>query len=710
MSSPEGYTDADLTGQVGRLTARVFQLEQRLALLENRQSPAAALSPLPLQQPEPPQPLAQSSAPSPVPPAPAKNFDEQVVIKPVPRPAPRSEGAPPGPRNLESNIGLAWINRIGVVTLIIGVAFFFKYAIDNQWVGETGRVALGVLAGLAVLAGAEVFFRRAQAVFAQGISALGVSILYLSFYASYGFYHLIPQVVAFLLMVLVTTTAGALALRYNAMPIAVLSMIGGYLTPLLLSSGHDAPWFFFGYLLLIDSGTFWISRLRRWWALQAIALAATAALYAIWWSTSFRTEKQLVATVAALAFYALFTFAEWPAIFYLAHWLTAIALTLVWPAAVPYLAMSLLLAAAGLYVAERPGRIAAAASSFSAFWATYAFWRFAGYRVEHTGAVFALLTVAFVLYLAWIWRQLLARRMPVQTPHLLILGLDGALYFSATYYLLEPRYHSWLGLFAVATAGVYLLLSMRLWNTLKASAGDTRPVVLALGIASGLLTLAVPIQFSGFRITLAWAVEAAVLAWIGRRMNDRRLWFAAAAIYLFVLFRLFLLDAVALPDRETLLFNARFLTFTVAAAAYALGAWYMRQEQRLAAGAYITGHVVFLSGLLMELYDWILRAAAPENQPSLTAIGVSILLAAYAVALIAAGVVRRFPLNRWLGVGLMSIVVVKLYFYDVWEVSKLFRMTAFVALGILLLLASYLYSRLRPVVQGWWKDEPKESE
>ena len=93
------------------------------------------------------------------------------------------------------------------------------------------------------------------------------------------------------------------------------------------------------------------------------------------------------------------------------------------------------------------------------------------------------------------------------------------------------------------------------------------------------------------------------------------------------------------------------------------------------------------------------------NQTSVTAIGVSIVMAVYAVVLIGVGVAYRSVLNRLLGLGLIALVVLKLYLYDVWEASRIFKMAAFVSLGILLLLTSYLYSRFRPAIESLWKNE-----
>lgn len=703
MSTPEDLQDSALKDLLARLIDRVEKIEERLTHIEKSAPATAVPQDLPwINRQAPARQTAPSDKPTGGQPAAPPSETPSQILPEMPSSA--RDRQPPKPvADLETRLGLTWINRIGVVTLVIGIGFFFKYAVDNQWVGETGRVILGILTGLATLAAGDILFRRSQKVFAQGICSLGLSILYLSFYASFAFYHLLPQPAAFLLMALTSATAGALALRYDAIAIAGLTMLGGYLTPVLLSTGHDAPWTFFGYVFLIDLAAFLIAKVRRWWALHAIAFVATVMLYASWYGTWFKTEKQLVATVALLAFYALFTFVEWPAILYFTILLAGFALVGILQNIVAYLVLSLALGAAGLALADRKKLPAAATLSFTVFWAAYGLWRLAGTAVvENVGFVFLLLTLAFALFLAWVPFQILIRRGVVQTQHLALIALNGAVYFAFSYRLLAPHYRPWLGLFAASVAGVHLWLGMELWKRQAAAGRDTRPVLLTLGIASGFLTLAVPIQFTGFRITLFWALEAAILVWIGRRMNERRVLFGALAIYLFTLLRLCFLDS-QMPDAQlTLLFNARFVTFTVSAVSLWLGAWWMKAIVReLAATAYIFGHIVFLSAFLLELNGWINRTANPEDQGSLLAIGFSILLATYAVLLIGKGVWRRNALDRSLGVALIGIVVLKLYLHDVWELSRLFRMAAFVALGILLLLASYLYTRLRPVVQSW---------
>lgn len=122
---------------------------------------------------------------------------------------------------------------------------------------------------------------------------------------------------------------------------------------------------------------------------------------------------------------------------------------------------------------------------------------------------------------------------------------------------------------------------------------------------------------------------------------------------------------------------------------------------------YVAVHIVLLWGLGFEVAGWAARVAAPANRASLVAASISILLAVYALVLIAAGVSVASAVNRALGLVLIGAVVVKPYAYDVWLLRTLYRTTAFIALGALLVASSYLYSRYRDRIEEWWRDRAK---
>jgi uncharacterized membrane protein len=110
-------------------------------------------------------------------------------------------------------------------------------------------------------------------------------------------------------------------------------------------------------------------------------------------------------------------------------------------------------------------------------------------------------------------------------------------------------------------------------------------------------------------------------------------------------------------------------------------------------------------GLMLEVTGWAERTATPENVTNLESTSISILMAVYALVLVVAGVVTRTLINRVLGLGLIGLVVAKLYLYDVWLLVRIYRIAAFAVLGALLLITSYLYSRYKEKIETWWNDD-----
>lgn len=218
--------------------------------------------------------------------------EEQAVSgEPVPHRTPGRVAGMLRPRTREEweiLFGGKLANRVGALALFLAVGFFLKYAFDNDWLNETARVILGGAAGLLLIAGGHRFNRRELPVFAQGLTGAGVAILYLSIYAAFDFYHLVPQPVAFVLMALVTAAALLLSLYYDARAIALLGWTGGFLTPLLLVTTDLNTLGLFVYLTLIDAGLIAILvRRRRWRLIELLAIAATYAIYLTW---SFRAN------------------------------------------------------------------------------------------------------------------------------------------------------------------------------------------------------------------------------------------------------------------------------------------------------------------------------------------------------------------------------------------------------------------------------------
>jgi len=200
----------------------------------------------------------------------------------------RKSATPPAVGNLEQRIGTHWVPVAGVVTVIFAVGFFLKHAYDKEWIGPLGRVIIAGLSGLLALAVGEVTRRRGYDVAAKGVTALGFAILYATVFAAHRWYGLIGAVPAYVLAIAVTVAAMLYAVTLNEVLMAVLALLGGYLTPVLLSTGRNLPTPLFCYVLILSAGAMGCAYWRKWGAVNILAFLGTFALYTAWFERFYR--------------------------------------------------------------------------------------------------------------------------------------------------------------------------------------------------------------------------------------------------------------------------------------------------------------------------------------------------------------------------------------------------------------------------------------
>src|SRR5947209_4919447 len=203
----------DLLEQIRELTARVYRLEEIAAAGKSKSEPEQ-----PHTRPAVPIPSAQVELPAPpqvatLPPPPKVSAQYARNISPS---APSSASAKASSADLESRIGSHWLNRIGIAAVLVGVSFFLDYAFENNWIGPAGRIVIGLIAGIAVVLWSEYFRKRAYDIFSYSLKALGIGVLYLSLWASFQVYHLLPSAVVFAGMVVVTASMCAMAFAQDA--------------------------------------------------------------------------------------------------------------------------------------------------------------------------------------------------------------------------------------------------------------------------------------------------------------------------------------------------------------------------------------------------------------------------------------------------------------------------------------------------------------
>ncbi len=476
----------------------------------------------------PPETQAQSRLPHTSEKPAAQIPSDRVLNVPVPSgPPPVFSTRTKARTDLEARIGGNWFNRIGIIAVALGVGFFLKYAFDNQWIGPWGRVMIGIAIGLSFLVAGERLRPRYHS-YAYGLTGGGILILYLSFFGAYRFLELLNPVPAFICMALVTATASLLSARYNALPIAVLGLIGGFLTPPLLSTGVDNEAGLFGYIALLDLGVLVLAYSKQWRSLNYMAFIATVFTFTGWYFTFYEPEKL------------------WPTIFFLTLFFS----------------------------------------------------------------IFALLAVLYNV----------VNRRPTGWPDLTLVFSNALLYFGASYLFLEEKYDGYLGLFAVIVSAFYLALG---YFTYERDREDRMLLYTFLGLATLFAVLAVPIQFNQHWVTMCWAIEGAILTWIGLRVEDKTSRYAALVVFIIALTHWLLVDVhdFAYHTSESFqpLINRRALSCAVMVAALAAAVSFYKRygskiedsERSMFTGIYTLGANVLAVGLLsLDANDYFEQARA----------------------------------------------------------------------------------------------------
>ncbi len=327
----------------GSLSQTVRELNNQIALLEHQlrglKNEVLELKSRPAQSPPEQQ---KETAPEPIVPAPmaqpnseampktAEVFAASATIGPepsaVPPPIPptaevppfitaqtkKPTPTPPSPKipsiDWEKFMGVKMFAWIGGFALFIGVVLFLKYSFEHNLIPPALRVAIGFVVGLGLVVGGVVMSRKEYAVTSQTLCGTGVVILYAVTFACRAVYHFpfFGQIPTFLLMMLITITAFLLAVRLNALVVAILGMLGGFLTPVLLSTGQDNPLGLFGYIGLLDVGLIAVALNKRWNFLTFLGALGTIFMQIGWVLKFFEVSKVFTAMTIFLSFSALF--------------------------------------------------------------------------------------------------------------------------------------------------------------------------------------------------------------------------------------------------------------------------------------------------------------------------------------------------------------------------------------------------------------------
>ena len=513
------------------------------------------------------------------------------------------DGAAQPDSEAEATFFGTWLARLGSMAIVVGLAFGFKYAIDQGWLTSWMRVGLGWTAGIGAVAGGQVVARRRDLrSFGHAVIAGGIALLYLSTLAAIVLYGILPVGIGVLMLSAVAAGGGLLALKNDSLPLMVMASAAAYGVAGLIGADHGSLSVVLAYATVVDVGVLGVVLARRWQILTPLAVSASWALMAL----------RLVDTSAAVGL----TFGS------------------LW-----------LLMFVGMTLA---GDLRT--------------------RVD-AGDVMVLVASTFS-YLA--------------------LGL---------HFLNGTEYEFLMGAFTMALAIA--------WAAVALTVGRSSPsvAVAAWGLCFALSALAVPIQLEGWSIGVAWAIQGALLAWIGNSSEIEGARSAAGVV--FTLGWLAGLNRLAVAfwsGSHVWSMDTAIVGLHLAALALA-GYWLERSPGNgpsLGRAAWLLAGVLGFGWVTVESLVYAGHWGTGEQAIQF---GLSAGWTLYAALLMCVGIAAQRRLPRMLALVLLGAVMMKLVVLDLWLLPPLLRTASFVGLGAVLLACSLMYHRLLPSLLGDPADE-----
>ena len=209
--------------------------------------------------------------------------------------------------DLEKFIGENLINKIGVLILVLGISYFVKYSIDKGWIGEPARVGIGMLSGALVM-GVAHKLRQKYAAFSSVFVAGAIAVFYFTIGIAFHDYHLFNQTVAFIIMIVITAFSCLISVSYDRKELAILSLIGGFAVPFMISTGEGNYAVLFSYILILDIGILALAYFKRWSIINILSYIFTVLLFGGWLFQEINEENPhyLGGLLFGFAFYFVF--------------------------------------------------------------------------------------------------------------------------------------------------------------------------------------------------------------------------------------------------------------------------------------------------------------------------------------------------------------------------------------------------------------------
>ena len=631
-------------------------------------------------------------------------------------------------RNFEKFIGENLFGKIGIVVLIIGVGFFVKYAIDKNWINETSRTVLGYLLSGALL-GIGYKLHKKYRTYSSLLAGGAFGVAYVTTAVAFHYYHLFSSTAAFATLVGVTALMTALAWITDKRELATIALVGGFIAPFIASNGEGNMTVLCTYLLILNLGMAVVAFKKRWSELPLLGAVATWVILTVMWSSETLTLIRLIAFDTA--FFLLFTVSITRTLCTLpkSKFSGLLCTGLVINCFIYYLHVHVHMTDLdwNFYMHQLPnyhgleslGIALCCGMVVALLWKKREQWRVAFHAHLSLTMAFIALAMAeqfaefsvflnmwaiYATILFYLWTQSRIKSLAIGSFVMMCITLVGCFLF----FLWNPMGSRIFGNHLFITSIIYsacaLLVAVlidRNFRDLRSGLSIDWKALCAISYATGIIVFykAFVSEFvnhmddmKALKMTAMFTAFVLLGLWVAFHKR------AKMKEYSFVYMVVMLLSVTTLV--VSVLFETHmnhwisWINAVVVIATIAAVTWQYSRQQEYSS----TGFVVFLNAMITILTVAVARLLLLQCGVQDFSAGLSLSLATAGVAQMVAGMRMHRKDLRIISLVTFALVIGKLIIYDLWKMPAVGKIVTFIILGIVLLVLSFMYQRLKNVL------------
>jgi uncharacterized membrane protein len=307
------------------------------------------------------------------------------------------------------------------------------------------------------------------------------------------------------------------------------------------------------------------------------------------------------------------------------------------------------------------------------------------------------LTAIFLIFVAATSLFHILWRRKTGPADIALMAVNALAYYSISHALLWDDYQSWFGGFTLILAIFYGVLGyaafIRLRDNLQLSWS-------AIVLTFLFFSIAIPMQFEGPWIAVAWAAEAALLLLISSRYN---IWFLRAfslLIFSAMMIRLWSYDAATIGRYFSPVLNYRFLAYVSSIVSLYTAIYILhRIRSRIRPNENWILPTLVVAANILTIWIFSLELTDYFDSENATNLSLTVLWALYALAVVIIGIWRQWRWVRLGGLYVLVIAIVKVFAYDLFALGGGYRIAAFASLGIILITSGFLYQRYTNIIK-----------